>query len=396
MDAESKLMIKISRYVWAVIFIAATLVPPQSNVQAAGKLQTVETFTGTSICSPGAEEAYNCLVKGPAQIQQEWAEKGLSYPLSGLPAYTPDASYNTMPYSYAKINADPKREIRLFSSLDDAISAENQSGSIPAGAMRWVAFVNRVDVDSAHYVQIPDSFEWVRASPASVTTFQGLAFYRTPDHEFGWFADHTESHVAPSLESAQTGRQYYRNDVVEILGTGKGNEADWYQIGINEWVLSRYVKKVTINTTPPEGVTNNRWIEVNLYEQTLAVYENNQLIFATMIATGLDPFFTKPGLFQIQHKLDTERMTGAFEADLSDYYYLDKVPWTMYFDGARALHAAYWRTMFGFPQSHGCVNLSPGDAHYLYDWAKEGDWVYVWDPSGQTPTDPAKYGEGGA
>jgi lipoprotein-anchoring transpeptidase ErfK/SrfK len=156
------------------------------------------------------------------------------------------------------------------------------------------------------------------------------------------------------------------------------------------------VKKVTINTTPPEGVTNNRWIEVNLYEQTLAAYENNQLVFATMIATGLDPFFTKPGLFQIQRKLDTERMTGAFEADRSDYYYLDKVPWTMYFDGARALHAAYWRTMFGFPQSHGCVNLSPGDAHFLFDWANEGDWVYVWDPSGQTPTDPSKYGEGGA
>ena len=89
-------------------------------------------------------------------------------------------------------------------------------------------------------------------------------------------------------------------------------------------------------------------------------------------------------------------MTGAFEADRSDYYYLDKVPWTMYFDGARALHAAYWRTMFGFPQSHGCVNLSPGDAHFLFDWANEGDWVYVWDPSGQTPTDPSKYGEGGA
>lgn len=387
---------KIFRSLWVVILTAVAILPPQNSVVAETTLDTIETYTGTSICSPGAVDYSNCLVMGPAKIQQEWASKGVNFPLSGLPAYTPDESYNTLPYYYAKINADPKREIRLFSSLDDAIKAENQTGSIPAGETRWVAYITRADIDSAHYVQIPDSFEWVRASPASISFFQGLAFFRTPDHEFGWLADNTASHVAPSLESAQTGKQYYRSDVVEIFGKGRGNEADWYQIGLNEWVLSRFVKKVTINTTPPEGVTNNRWIEVNLYEQTLAVYENNQLVFATMIATGLDPFFTKPGLFQIQRKLDTERMTGAFEADRSDYYYLDKVPWTMYFDGARALHAAYWRTMFGFPQSHGCVNLSPGDAHFLFDWANEGDWVYVWDPSGQTPTDPSKYGEGGA
>ena len=44
------------------------------------------------------------------------------------------------------------------------------------------------------------------------------------------------------------------------------------------------------------------------------------------------------------------------------------------------------------PQSHGCVNLSPGDAHWLYDWAEVGDYVYVFDPSGQTPTEG--YGPG--
>jgi hypothetical protein len=32
----------------------------------------------------------------------------------------------------------------------------------------------------------------------------------------------------------------------------------------------------------------------------------------------------------------------------------------------------------------------------LYDWAKEGDPVYVWDPSGKTPVDPKNYGPGGA
>jgi lipoprotein-anchoring transpeptidase ErfK/SrfK len=153
---------------------------------------------------------------------------------------------------------------------------------------------------------------------------------------------------------------------------------------------------VRINTTPPAGVTNGRWIEVNLYDQTVSVYDNSQLVFATMVATGVEPFYTQPGLFQIYSKKATETMSGAFEPDRSDYYYLQDVPWTMYYDQARALHAAYWRAWFGYEQSHGCVNLSLGDANWLFQWAKEGDWVYVWDPSGQTPTDPDYYGAGGA
>ncbi len=66
----------------------------------------------------------------------------------------------------------------------------------------------------------------------------------------------------------------------------------------------------------------------------------------------------------------------------------------MYYDGPRALHGAYWRVKFGYELSHGCVNMSVGDAHWLYDWVNVDDWVYVWDPSGETPTDPAFYQEG--
>jgi hypothetical protein len=41
--------------------------------------------------------------------------------------------------------------------------------------------------------------------------------------------------------------------------------------------------------------------------------------------------------------------------------------------------------MLGFTQSHGCVNMFPGDANWLFQWADVGDYVYVHDPSGQTP-----------
>ena len=76
---------------------------------------------------------------------------------------------------------------------------------------------------------------------------------------------------------------------------------NWYLVGPDEWVEGRLVGRVLPNPTPPEGVTNGRWIEINLYEQTLAVYDH-ELVFATLIASGLEPFWTRPGLFQIYKK----------------------------------------------------------------------------------------------
>jgi lipoprotein-anchoring transpeptidase ErfK/SrfK len=189
---------------------------------------------------------------------------------------------------------------------------------------------------------------------------------------------------------------YYRENVIQIYEVRIVNGVEWYLINFNQWLDRPNVRQVTIDTQTPPGVQADRWIDINLYEQTMAVYDNHELIFAALIATGVDPYFTQPGVFQIYQKKPTETMSGAFEADKSDYYYLEDVPWTMYFDQARALHGAYWRTIFGYPQSHGCINLSIGDSRWLYDWANEGDWVYVHDPSGQTPTDPAVYSQGGA
>ncbi len=168
----------------------------------------------------------------------------------------------------------------------------------------------------------------------------------------------------------------------------------WYQVAPDAWVNSMKFRVVNVNPTRPEGVEADRWIEINLLQQTLSVYEDGQLIFATLIASGVENFYTQPGVFQIYEKKPLELMQGAFEADRSDFYFLQDVPWTMYFDQARALHAAYWRTFFGYPQSHGCVNLSPGDAKWLFEWADVGETVWVHDPSGRTPTDAEYYGPG--
>ena len=47
---------------------------------------------------------------------------------------------------------------------------------------------------------------------------------------------------------------------------------------------------------------------------------------------------------------------------------LRDVPYVQYFEGAFALHVAYWHDVFGLARSHGCVNLAPVDGQKLYRW----------------------------
>jgi len=53
---------------------------------------------------------------------------------------------------------------------------------------------------------------------------------------------------------------------------------------------------------------------------------------------------------------------GASDFELRD------VPWIQYFAAGFALHGAYWHDVFGTARSHGCVNLAPIDARYVFLW----------------------------
>ena len=48
--------------------------------------------------------------------------------------------------------------------------------------------------------------------------------------------------------------------------------------------------------------------------------------------------------------------------------YAYDVPLTQYFNEGKALHAAPWHDHLGRPRSHGCINLSPADARWLFDF----------------------------
>lgn len=183
-------------------------------------------------------------------------------------------------------------------------------------------------------------------------------------------------------------------DVVSIYEQQPAAGAAWYRIGDSRWIHSKYVRLVTPGLRPARVGENEKWIEVDLSEQMVIAHEGDTPVYATLSATGLPPRWTTVrGLYRIWVKVDAIRMYGG--ASPADEYRLEDVPWTMFFYQDYGLHGTYWHDAFGAPRSHGCVNLSPADSRWFFEWAEPalpantdhilssdenpGTWVWVHD-----------------
>jgi lipoprotein-anchoring transpeptidase ErfK/SrfK len=120
-----------------------------------------------------------------------------------------------------------------------------------------------------------------------------------------------------------------------------------------------------------------KWIEINLSQQTLYAHIGNNVVFTTLVSTGTAAHPTPPGDYNVFEKLTKDDMTNGKAGD-DDYYNLPDVPWVMYFiGGGYAIHGTYWHHNFGHVMSHGCVNAPTDAAESLYNWAPMGTRVVV-------------------
>jgi len=149
------------------------------------------------------------------------------------------------------------------------------------------------------------------------------------------------------------------------LGEAKGA---WVQLKRGGW-MKRVALAQPRRLAPPEGVgPADRWIDIDIEQQTLVAYEGTTPLFATLVSTGRNSKAsqTPNGVFQIWVKLDYSDMDDLERTDVDKNYAIQDVPWVQFFRGSYGFHAAFWHDDFGRRRSHGCINLSPADARYLF------------------------------
>lgn len=214
-----------------------------------------------------------------------------------------------------------------------------------------------------------NSDQWVRTEflrDVLPSRFAGVLIPGELPYTMGWMLVNTVPSRTPGAEPLDTDLALLRYTLINIYDSVEVDEWRWYQVGVDQWVHQTVVAKV-LPVERFEEVNTERWISVDLYEQVVIAYEGSTPVFATLVSSGLEDWPTREGLFNVYVRYPRTIMSGS--QGQPDFYYLEEVPWTMYFDGDIGLHGTYWHDGFGYRHSHGCVNLSITDSHWLYDWA---------------------------
>jgi hypothetical protein len=141
------------------------------------------------------------------------------------------------------------------------------------------------------------------------------------------------------------------------------------------WLSDRYASRVDgVKKMPKWATQGARWIDVSIAKQVLLAYDGTKPAYATLISSGEagmgDPETSKSttrGIFRIHTKHLTTTMASKV---VGEEFELKDIPYVEYFEEGYALHAAYWHDDFGTPRSHGCINLAPEDARWLFQWTE--------------------------
>ena len=199
-----------------------------------------------------------------------------------------------------------------------------------------------------------------------------------------WLQDHIAYNFPPRLYYGQVvwidqvrtsnGFVEYRwNEGAEGHGYGYGAYNEFY------WADGAAFKILTdadVAPIRPDVDPNDKRIEADLDAQTLSCFEGASEVYFCRISSGLkydpatgqvsDKLATPVGNLLTHWKIYSLNMTaGSFQSG----YSTPAVPWSTMISGdGIAIHGAFWHNAFGEKRSHGCINVSPEDAKWIFRW----------------------------
>ena len=122
------------------------------------------------------------------------------------------------------------------------------------------------------------------------------------------------------------------------------------------------------------SLLNGNYVVVDISDQRLTLYNNQDEILSTSVVTGKDSTPSDIGLFDIDFMTTDTVLRGDNYASHVNYW--------MPYNGGEGLHDATWRSYFGGDiyhenGSHGCINMPLDMAGEVYSYVNEGDKVLV-------------------
>ena len=215
---------------------------------------------------------------------------------------------------------------------------------------------------------------WIAAGDLTVldpSPWAGFTLKADAKLDFGWSVARKPGAKIAVHETADETARVVRQLAPRDMVTVQEARGEWSRLD-GGWVLTVELRRPEKRTRPDGVGEHERWIDVDLDQQVLMLYEGDTPVFTTLVSTGrLGDWQTPTGIYRVRDKTEKARMHYTPPEEIpgvTESWDVADVPYVMGFRRNFALHGTYWHDGFGRQRSHGCVNLSPQDAKTVFDF----------------------------
>ena len=261
-----------------------------------------------------------------------------------------------------------KKGAKRFATEDDV----RGNRSLPEPKVESTYMVTKkekaIEIDGVTYAEtsvgLVEASELYKHWPS---TFAGVDLLTSPPPAwpFGWvYSAKGRAVVARQAaeKKAPEAGSFTHREIVQVLEEANG----YVKVGDGQWIERGSIRIARKQPRPTLASAGAKWIDLDRDEQVMVAYDGDTPQFATLFSSGRRKNDTPPAVYRIRSKTAVTKM--AAEEREANHYEVSEVPWATRFRSGLYFHAAYWHDQFGTAKSHGCVNLSPRDAKWVYDW----------------------------
>ncbi len=295
---------------------------------------------------------------------------------------------------------DGKWELKIAPNDQDATIKDVYGDTI----VTWLReVVGRRDTNhlNQRYVETPEGYIYA-SYVQPVKNLPNIPLQALPAGQAGFWAEVTVPYVdfvlenalasSPWLKNAQQWslptRLYYSQVMwIDQIKTSEVTGNIIYRInerfgsyGDIFWADGAAFRPITqdeISPITPEFDPNKKHVIANLTYQTLSCMEGDNEVYYCRISSGakwdaqgniVDNWSTPVGNGHLTwRKSISIHMAGG---TVGGGYDTPGVSWCTFFSGSGvAIHSTFWHNDYGVPRSHGCINVRPDDAKWIFRWS---------------------------